>query len=48
MYFSHHNIIKYVNFESIYRVVNLNDGSFFKAFNEFDSIFLLNIFLLLV
>ena len=47
MYFSRYRIIKCVSFELIHYVINLDDVSFSKIFNEFDFVFLSNILLVL-
>ena len=39
-YFSYYSIIKYISFESIYYVFNLNAILFFMIFSEFDYVFL--------
>ena len=44
-YSSHYRIIKYVAFEPIIYVINLDVTSSSKVFSEFDSIFLSNILL---
>ena len=45
MYYSHHRIIKCVGFKPIHCAINLDDVSSFKAFNEFDYVFLSNLLL---
>ena len=44
-YSSHYRIIKYLGFEPIIYVINLNIALFSKVLNEFNSIFLLNVLL---
>ena len=44
-YSSHYRIIKYVGFEPIIYVINLDAMSFSKVFIEFDSMFLSNVLL---
>ena len=44
-YYSHYKIIKYLGFELIIYVINLDIASFSKVFNEFNFMFLLNILL---
>ena len=44
--FSYHIIIKCVDFETIYYVINLYFASSFIFFREFDSVFILNILLI--
>ena len=41
-YSSHYRIIKYVGFEPIRYVINLDVVSSFKVFNKFDCMFLSN------
>ena len=41
-YSSHYRIIKYVGFEPIHYVINLDVVSSFKVFNKFDCMFLSN------
>ena len=48
MYYSYHKIIKCVDFKSIYYIINLDAVSFFRVFNEFDSLFLSDILLILI
>ena len=43
MYSSHYRILKYISFESIVYIINLDVISSSKVFNEFDFIFLLNV-----
>ena len=45
MYYSHHRIIKYVDFESIHCAINLDAASFFRVFSEFDYVFISNVLL---
>ena len=45
MYYSHYKIIKYVGFESIIYIINLDVTSSSKVFNEIDYMFLSNILL---
>ena len=45
MYSNHYMIIKYVDFEPIIYVINLDTALFSKVFSDFNSIFLLNIFI---
>ena len=45
MYFSHHIIIKFVGFEPIYYVINLDVAPSSRVFNKFDSMFLSNVLL---
>ena len=35
MYFSHYSIIKFIGFEPIYYIINLNVVSSFMVFSEF-------------
>ena len=48
MYFYHHIIIKYIYFESIHYIINLDIALSFNVFNEFDLMFLSNILLILI
>ena len=43
MYFSHYKTIKYLGFKLIIYVIDLSVASSSKVFNEFDSMFLLNV-----
>ena len=45
MFFSHYSTIKYVDFESIHYIINMDDVSSFMVFSEFDHIFLSNVLL---
>ena len=45
MYYSHYRIIKYVAYEPIIYVINLDIASSSKVFNKFDFIHLSNILL---
>ena len=46
MYSIHNKIIKCICFKLIYSVINVDVILFFRVFNEFDFIFLLNILLI--
>ena len=46
MYYSHHIIIKYIGFKPIYYAINSYIVLYFINFNEFNSLFLLNILLI--
>ena len=46
MYYSHYIIIKYIGFKPIYYAINLYIVLYFINFNEFNSLFLLNILLI--
>ena len=45
IYYNPNMIIKYISFELIIYVINLNIISFSKSFNEFDLMFLWNVLL---
>ena len=47
-YFNHNSNIKYVNFKSICYAINLYDVSSSMIFNDFDSMFLFDIFVVCI
>ena len=45
IYFSHHIIIKYVDFKSFHCVINLDATSSSRVYTKFNSMFLSNVLL---